>query len=43
MDRRLLPNLVINLLVAAVMMTTLVVGPFFLALALGLSPAGVGL
>ncbi len=43
MDRRLLPNLAVNFLVAAVMMTTLVVGPFFLALALGLSPAGVGL
>ena len=43
MDRRLLPNLVINVLVAAVMMTTLVVGPFFLALSLGLNPASVGL
>ncbi|MET3614654.1 MFS family permease [Rhizobium aquaticum] len=43
MDRRLLPNLVINVLVAAVMMTTLVVGPFFLALSLGLDPASVGL
>lgn len=43
MDRRLLPNLAVNFLVAAVMMTTLVVGPFFLALALGLNPAGVGL
>ena len=31
LDRRILPNLIINALVAAVMMTTLVVGPFYLA------------
>ncbi|MCX5478217.1 MFS transporter [Kaistia geumhonensis] len=39
----LLPNLAVNLLVAAVMMTTLVVGPFYLTLGLGLSPATAGL
>ncbi|MCB1486895.1 MAG: MFS transporter [Bauldia sp.] len=39
----LLPNLSINLLVAAVMMTTLVVGPFYLALGLGLTDLLVGL
>lgn len=39
----LLPSLAINLLVAAVMMATLVIGPFYLGLALGLSPAEVGL
>lgn len=43
MNRRLLPSLVVNFLVSAVMMTTLVVGPFFLALSLGLHPVGVGL
>ncbi len=42
-DRRLLPNLSINLLVAAVMMATLVVGPFYLSLRLGLTATGVGL
>ena len=36
-------SLVVNLLVAAVMMATLVIGPFYLGLALGLSPAKVGL
>ena len=36
-------SLVMNALVATVMMTTLVVGPFYLALALGLNEAGVGL
>lgn len=40
---RLLPNLVVNLLVAAVMMTTLVVGPFYLGMALGLAAGQVGL
>lgn len=40
---RLLPNLVVNLLVAAVMMTTLVVGPFYLGMALGLPAGQVGL
>ena len=39
----LLPNLVVNLLVAAVMMTTLVVGPFLLGLGLGLQEATIGL
>ncbi|MEH6776398.1 MAG: MFS transporter, partial [Cereibacter changlensis] len=43
LDRSLLPNLLLNVLVAAVMMTTLVVGPFYLSLALGLSVAQVGL
>ena len=43
LNRRLVPNLVINGLVAAVMMTTLVVAPFFLGIALGLRPAVVGL
>lgn len=36
-------SLVMNALVAVVMMTTLVVGPFYLALALGLGEAAVGL
>ena len=43
LDRRILPNLIINALVAAVMMTTLVVGPFYLALGLGLPETLVGL
>ena len=43
LDRSLLPMLFANVLVAAVMMTTLVVGPFYLALAAGLGPAAVGL
>lgn len=43
MNRELLPNLLINLLVAAVMMTTLVVGPFYLGAALGLTATQVGL
>ncbi|OJV15704.1 MAG: MFS transporter [Verrucomicrobia bacterium 61-8] len=38
-----IPNLLVNLLVAAVMMTTLVVGPFYLGLGLGLPGAAVGL
>ena len=42
MNRRLLPNLLVNLLVAAVMMTTLVVGPFFLGIGLGLTAAQTG-
>jgi MFS family permease len=42
-DRSLMPNLLANLLVAAVMMTTLVVGPFYLGLGLGLKEAMVGL
>lgn len=36
------PNLIVNLLVAAVMMTTLVVGPFYLGTGLGLSATSVG-
>ncbi len=43
LDRRLAPNLAVNFLVAAVMMTTLVVGPFFLGMGLGLKPGMVGL
>lgn len=42
LNRRLLPNLVVNLLVAAVMMTTLVVGPFFLGIGLGLTTTQTG-
>lgn len=38
----LLPNLLVNLLVATVMMTTLVVGPFYLGLGLGLKETPVG-
>lgn len=41
--RGLVPNLLVNLLVAAVMMTTLVVGPFYLGLGLGLDAGRVGL
>ncbi len=37
------PSLIANLLVAAVMMTTLIVGPFYLGLALGLREAMVGM
>lgn len=43
LNHRLVPNLAVNFIVAAVMMTTLVVGPFFLGMALGLHPGGVGL
>ncbi len=39
----IVPNLVINLAVAAVMMTTLVVGPFYLGFGLGLKDMLVGL
>lgn len=39
----LAPNLIVNLLVAAVMMTTLVVGPFYLGTGLGLGEMMVGL
>ena len=42
LDRGLAPNLLVNLLVAAVMMTTLVVGPFYLGLGLGLKETLVG-
>ena len=38
----LLPRLAANLCVAAVMMATLVIGPFFLGITLGLGPAAVG-
>ena len=43
LNKLLARSLIINLLVAAVMMTTLVVGPFYLTVALGLEPALVGL
>ena len=43
LNKPLARSLIINLLVAAVMMTTLVVGPFYLTVALGLEPALVGL
>lgn len=43
MEKRLVPNLIVNIVVAAVMMATLVVGPFYLGLALGLKAATVGL
>lgn len=42
MTRTLAPNLLVNILVAAVMMTTLVVGPFYLSIGLGLTAARVG-
>ena len=42
LNRNLVPNLIVNLLVAAVMMTTLVVGPFYLGLGLGLGTTQVG-
>lgn len=34
MNRNLAPNLLLNMAVAAVMMTTLVVGPFYLGIGL---------
>jgi MFS family permease len=43
MDRDLLPGLIVNLLVAAVMMATLTVGPFYLTGALGLTAPQAGL
>lgn len=43
LNRSLVPNLLVNILVAAVMMTTLVIGPFYLALGLGLKEVLVGL
>lgn len=43
LDRDLLPGLVVNLLVAAVMMATLTVGPFYLTGALGLTAPQAGL
>ncbi|MFO1091304.1 MAG: MFS transporter [Hyphomicrobiales bacterium] len=42
LDTNIVPSLFVNLLVAAVMMTTLVVGPFYLSLGLGLKEASVG-
>lgn len=42
LNRGLAPNLIVNTLVAAVLMATLVVGPFYLGLGLGLSDARVG-
>jgi MFS family permease len=43
LDRDLLPGLAVNLLVAAVMMATLTVGPFYLTGALGLTAPQAGL
>lgn len=43
MNRVLVPSLIVNILVAAVMMTTLVVGPFYLDLGLALAATEVGL
>ncbi len=42
MTRNLVTNLLVNIVVAAVMMTTLVVGPFYLVIALGLTATQVG-
>jgi MFS family permease len=42
-NRSLVINLLINVMVAAVMMTTLVVGPFYLGLGLGLAATSVGM
>ena len=42
-DRPLMMSLVSNALVACVMMSTLIVGPFYLTRALGLAPAAMGL
>lgn len=41
-NRNLASNLLVNIVVAAVMMTTLVVGPFYLSVGLGLSAPQVG-
>lgn len=43
LNARLMPNLTVNVLVAAVMMTTLVVGPFHLGLGIGLTDLQTGL
>ena len=43
LDKALAPTLAINLLIAVVMMTTLVVGPFYLGIGLGLKAEAVGL
>jgi len=42
MHRNLAPTLLVNIVVAAVMMTTLVVGPFYLGIGLGLTATQVG-
>lgn len=42
-DQNITPNLMVNSLVAAVMMTTLVIGPFYLSLGLNLDQIQVGL
>jgi MFS family permease len=42
-DRLLVSGLATSALIAAIMMATLLVGPFYLAIALGLSPVMVGL
>lgn len=42
MSRNLASSLLVNIIVAAVMMTTLVVGPFFLGIGLGLTATQVG-
>ena len=42
-DQNITPNLMVNLLVAAVMMSTLVIGPFYLSLGLSLDQIQVGL
>lgn len=43
LDRTLMPSLLVNVLVPAVMMASLIASPFYLALALGLNPVQVGL
>lgn len=42
LNKSLAPNLIVNILIAAVMMATLVVGPFYLGLGLGLRETLVG-
>lgn len=43
LDRHLAPGLIVNVLVAGIVMTTLVVGPFYLGTGLGLDARTVGL
>ena len=43
LDRHLAPSLIVNVLVAGIVMTTLVVGPFYLGTGLGLDARTVGL
>ena len=43
MHRKMIPTLGVNLLVSAVMMTTLIVGPFYLMGALGMKDSGAGM